>query len=50
MDGHGQIKEKSIENYLSIAGEINIEVPNKDLHSFKGILNIKNEEYSLGEN
>ena len=45
-----EIKSTIIERYLKIAGDISIELPNKDLHSYKGILKIGNDEYSLGEN
>lgn len=33
-----------------VAGELIIEVPNKDLHSYKGLLTIASEDFSLGEN
>ena len=34
---------------MKIIGSIQCENPNKDLHSFKGILNIQNEEFTLSD-
>lgn len=36
------IQSTSISDVMHIIGSIQCENPNKDLHSFKGILNIKN--------
>ena len=37
------------EEYLKIRGELTLELPNKDLHSFKGTLNINQTSFTLSE-
>ena len=35
--------------YLGIKGHLKVELPNKDLHSFKGMMNIGTDEYPLSD-
>lgn len=43
------IQSTSISDVMHIIGSIQCENPNKDLHSFKGILNIKNQDFTLSD-
>jgi magnesium-transporting ATPase (P-type) len=37
------------EDFLKVKGDFTLELPNKDLHSFKGTLRIKNSTFTLSD-
>ena len=42
-------KKTSILNIMNLFGSIQCENPNKDLHSFKGLMSAYNDEYTLSD-
>ena len=39
----------NVDKYISVTGELQCEIPNKNLESFKGNINIEGKDYTLSE-
>lgn len=49
LDKYFKKNDVDCPGYLKVKGHLKIELPNKDLHSFKGMLNIGSDEFPLSD-